>query len=76
MAVVVPSETDAPRNSSTVPFASAVPVNVGVLSFVVEPVVGEVIEGASGAAVSTVSATAVDALLVLFAESVAFAVIE
>jgi hypothetical protein len=59
-----------------VAFASEVPVMVGVLSFVRLPVVGEVITGAVGMAVSMVSVIAVDGALWFSAASVAVAVTE
>jgi hypothetical protein len=76
LAVAVPSEVEPARKTSMVALASDVPVKVGVLSFVVVPVVGAVMLGAAGAVVSTVIDTAVDAALVLFPLSVAFAVNE
>ena len=57
-------------------FGSPVPENVGVESLVALPLLGEVMVGAVGAAVSTVRLTADDGPLVLPAESVAVAVTE
>ena len=55
-------------------FASAVPLSVGVLSLLVVPLVGEVIAGANGAAVSAVKFTAGLAALTLPPASVEVAV--
>ena len=55
----------APSNISTVEDCSAVPYIVGVLSFVVEPVTGDVIVGFRGITVSIVTITAVEAGLLL-----------
>jgi hypothetical protein len=63
-----------PSYNLTVEEASAVPVNVGVLSFVTVPLVGLDIAGADGATVSIVMLTADEAGDVLPAASVAFAV--
>ena len=73
-AVVVPIDTAAMK-TSTVLFASAVPDKVGAAVFTAVPVVGDVISGAAGSMVSTVTVTAgVDATPVLPAASVAVAV--
>jgi hypothetical protein len=64
-----------PSYSLTVDDASAVPVNVGVLSLVVLPLAGLDITGAAGAMVSIVMLTATEAGDVLPAASTAFAVI-
>jgi hypothetical protein len=61
-----------PSNTSTVVPDSVVPVIVGVLSFVVPDAV--VITGAAGVAVSTVKVRMLEDTDVLFAASVAFAV--
>ena len=71
-AVAVPKEED-PLNNVTLEPASAVPVIVGVESFVKDE---ETINGASGAVVSTVIDKAEEAEEVLSAESVAVAVNE
>ena len=71
-AVAVPKEEE-PLNNVTVEPASAVPVIVGVESFVKGE---ETINGASGAVVSTVIDKAEDAEDVFPAESVAVAVSE
>ena len=77
VAVVVPREED-PSNTWTVEDASAVPENVGVVSVVLEPDAGDVMDGASGAVVSggviIVIVTAAEASDVLPAASVAVAV--
>ena len=73
-AVAVPKEED-PLNNVTVEPASAVPVIVGVESFVKEEDVDKDV-GASGAVVSTVIDKAEEAEEVLPAESVAVAVNE
>ena len=82
-AVVVPSE-DAPSNTSTVLLASAVPVNVGVVSSVMLSVLESPeslpasrsgVDGAAGAVVSMVIFKVPELMLVLPAASVAFAVI-
>ena len=75
LAVVVPREF-ASSKISTVEFASAVPVKVGVLSAVIVLFVGAVMLGADGAAVSTVSEIALESTLVFSAASVAFAAME
>ena len=72
-AVAVPKEEE-PLKRVTVEFASAVPVIVGVESFVEEDVDKDV--GASGAVASMVMERAEEAEEVLSAESVAFAVKE
>ena len=71
-AVAVPKEEE-PLNNVTVEPASAVPVIVGVESFVKGE---ETINGASGAVASIVMERAEEAEEVLPAESVAFAVNE
>jgi hypothetical protein len=71
-AVVVPSEFE-PSNTSTVALASEVPEMVGVVSLVRAPLLGEVILGAEGAAVSTATVTVVEKPLSFPAISVAFA---
>ena len=70
-AVVDPNSVD-PLNSFTVLPASAVPLIVGVVSFVVAPDVD--IDGLPGAAVSIVNATGSDAVDVFPAASVAVTV--
>jgi hypothetical protein len=63
-----------PSYNFTVDRASAVPVNIGVLSFVVVPLAGLDITGADGATVSIVMLMADDAGEVFPDGSVAFAV--
>ena len=73
VAVVVPNEVPSAK-ISTVELDSAVPAIMGVLSFVVESSVGDVMTGFAGAAVSIVKETASEEGDVLLAESVAVAV--
>ena len=82
-AVVVPKLVLPPRNNWTVLLASAVPVNVGVLTLVRLSVLEEPlslaasrsgVDGAAGAVVSIVIVSAVDGALSLPAASVAVAV--
>ena len=64
-----------PSYTLTVDKASAVPVNVGVVSVVLDPLAGVDITGEAGAIVSTVTLTACDAGDAFPELSVAFAVI-
>ena len=64
-----------PSYSLTVDSASAVPLNVGVVSVVLVPLAGLVITGAAGAIVSMVMLTAADTGEVFPALSVALEVI-
>ena len=82
LAVVVPIEVD-PANSSTLLFASAVPVNIGVVSLVRLSLLELPLsvaalrsgaDGAAGGAVSILMLSALDAEDVFPALSVAFAV--
>jgi hypothetical protein len=75
LAVAVPNEL-APSKTVTVLLASAVPLMVGLLLLVLLPLVGLLMLGALGAAVSTMMLTALEAVEVLLAASVAVAVIE
>ena len=81
-AVVVPRLVEPPRNNSTVLFASAVPVKVGVLTLVIlsvldDPVslaaVRSGVEGAAGAVLSMVMLNAPEATETFPAASVALA---
>src|SRR5690606_16888752 len=73
-AVVVPCESPS-LNTSTVLFASAVPLIVGVASAFTVPSIRLVMIGAVGAVASTTSVTSVESILVLPAASVALVVI-
>ena len=72
MATVVPTTTPSTITVTVLP-ASAVPLYVGVLSLVVEPLAGVSTTGAAGGVVSTVNVLVFDCALVLPAASVAVA---